>query len=141
MSSVAINPAVAADPAPKAEASAGEEKEVDASRYMDVSNLVVPVVRQGVLRNYVYVTVRLMMPEGVNSDGPKEKGHLLRDAMLRASHRADLADPTRDDQINRPLAIETFSRVARETLGAASVGEIQLLWLSSLRRDASPARR
>jgi hypothetical protein len=134
-------PAFAGDPPAAKAAPAGEPQELDASRYMDVSNLVTPVVRQGQLRNYIYVTVRILMPDGVNSDGPKEKGHLLRDALLRAAHRADLADAARDDQLNRPLAVETFARTARDVLGAQSVGEVQLLWVSSLRREATPGRR
>lgn len=118
-----------------------EEAAVDTGHTVEVPNLVIPVVRRGQLANYIYATVRIRTPANVDATGLREKGHFLRDAMLRASHRADLADPTRDDQLNLRLAIETFSRVAKEQLGAASVADVQLVFITPLRRVTTVVQR
>jgi hypothetical protein len=115
--------------------SSAEPADIDAARQVEVPNLVVPVVRNGQLRNYIYVTIRMHTQSGADVQAMREKGHFLRDALLRASHKIDLADPARDDQLNLPLAKETFARVAREVLGAQLVGEVELLFITSLRRS------
>lgn len=113
---------------------AGQEEAFDAQRMMETPNIAVPIVRQGRLRNYVYVTVRITAAPGSDAIAMRDKGHFLRDALLRAVHRQDLAAPERDDQLNVALANEVFARVAREVLGANAVGSVQSMYLTSLRR-------
>lgn len=119
---------------------ADEPPAANASRHLETPNLVTPIVRQGQLRNYVYVTVRVVTPEGVDAQALREKGHFLRDALLRATHDQDLADPTRDDQLNQARATAVFTQVAKSVLGEASVQEVQLLFITSLRRAPGAAR-
>lgn len=123
-------PAIAAgDSAPKS------GPEADAARQLDTPNLAIPVVRNGQLRSYLYVLVRVKTPVGVDAFALRDKGHILRDALLRASHKVDLVDPANDDQLNVTLAQRTFAQVAQTVLGAQAVGEVQLLDLTSLRRS------
>lgn len=68
--------------------------------YLDVYPFAAPVVSEGRLVNYVFVTLRLNAAPGSDGGALKRLEPALRDAMVRAAHRTsfDLAgDPTRID--------------------------------------------
>jgi hypothetical protein len=137
-----LGTARAADNAPAKAAPdplSGEPPPADPARHLETPNLVTPIVRQGQLRNYIYVTVRVLTPDGVDARSLRERGHFLRDALLRASHENDLAAATRDDQLNIPRATVIFTQAAKAVLGEGAVKEVQLLFINSLRR--TPAAR
>lgn len=112
--------------APKAEA--------ESARAMDVLNLVVPVVRNGRLVNYLFLNARIQLAQGVDVFRTREKGHFLRDALLKAVHRRSIAAADRDDQIDPAAAQTLITAVARETLGANTVRSVEILNVSSLRQ-------
>ena len=124
-----------AAPAPAAlanEAKAGAE--ADGSRAMDVLNLVTPVVRDGRLVNYLFINARIQLSPSVDLWRTREKGHFLRDALLKAVHRRSIAAADRDDQIDPVAAQALIAAVARQTLGANAVRSVEILNVSSLRQ-------
>lgn len=122
-----------------AHASGGEKKEeAESARAMDVLNLVVPVVRQGRLVNYVFVNARIQLAPGVDIWKARDKGAFLRDALLKAVHRQSIVDSQRDDAINAPAAIALIATVGRQILGADAVRSVEILSVSSLRQGRPP---
>ncbi len=108
--------------------------EGESARAMDVLNLVTPVVRDGRLVNYLFLNVRLQLSPSVDLWRTREKGHFLRDALLKAVHRRSVAAADRDDQIDPVAAQALILTVARQTLGANAIRSVEILSVSSLRQ-------
>lgn len=129
---------VLAVPAPTASAEAKKAEEGESARAMDVLNLVVPVVREGRLVNYLFVNARIQIAPGVDVFRTRERGHFLRDALLKAVHRRSIAAADRDDAIDPAAAQAVILATARQTLGAPAVRSAEILSVSSLRPGRAP---
>jgi hypothetical protein len=129
---------LAAAPSPAFAAGAEKKEEAESARAMDVLNLVVPVVRQGRLVNYVFVSARIQLAPGVDVWKARDQGAFLRDALLKAVHRQSIVDSRRDDALNAPAAIALIGGVGRQILGANAVRGVEILSVSSLRQGRAP---
>jgi hypothetical protein len=81
-------------------AAAGDKAAPKPPPFVDVYPFAAPIVRDGRLVNYVYVTLRLHGAQGGDVTALKRLEPQLRDAVVRAAHRrgfGDAADPTRVD--------------------------------------------
>jgi hypothetical protein len=110
--------------APKA--AKGEEGGATA-RSMDAPYLAVPVVRDGQLMNYLFVSIRVEINPGVDLWQTREKAHLLRDALVRASHTTSLADARDNNTLNQARAIQVYRAVAAQVLGERAVGPVSII--------------
>lgn len=119
--------ASASGPSTKAKEKEGEQGEQLSSRSMDAPYLAVPVVREGQLVNYLFVSIRLEISNNVDLWQTREKAHFLRDALVRASHSNDLADPTDNNVLNEALAIRVYRAAAIQALGERAVGPITIV--------------
>lgn len=117
----------ASGPSPKGKEEEGEQGEQLSSRSMDAPYLAVPVVRDGQLVNYLFVSIRLEVANGVDLWQTREKAHFLRDALVRASHSNDLADPTDNNALNEARAIQVYRAAAVQALGERAVGPITIV--------------
>lgn len=117
----------ASGPSPKGKEKEGEQGEQLSSRSMDAPYLAVPVVRDGQLVNYLFVSIRLEVANGVDLWQTREKAHFLRDALVRASHSNDLADPTDNNALNEARAIQVYRAAAVQALGERAVGPITIV--------------
>jgi hypothetical protein len=108
----------------KGEAESGEQM---SSRSMDAPYLAVPVVREGELVNYLFVSLRIEINQGVDLWRTREQAHFLRDVLVRASHGADLADPNDSNALNEARAIEVYRAAAIQALGERAVGAITIV--------------
>lgn len=124
LAGLANSGAIASGPAAKAKG--GEEGEVGA-RSMDAPYLAVPVVRDGTLVNYLFVSVRVEISNGVDLWRTREQAHFLRDALVRASHSTDLSDPADPNRLNEPRAIEVYRAAAAATLGERAVSRVTIV--------------
>ncbi len=109
-----------------AEGAEGEEAAAS-SRSMDAPYLAVPVVRNGQLVNYLFVSIRIEIAPGVDLWRTRERAHFLRDALVRASHANDLADAADNNALNDSRAIAVYHAAAVEALGAQAVGAISIV--------------
>lgn len=75
-----------------------KDKGPAASTVVDLRPVAVPVVVSGQVRNYVFVTVRLMPGSKADITALREKEQFFRDALVRAAHRAPF---TLADDYNR----------------------------------------
>lgn len=108
-------------------------EESDTARTMDATYIAVPVVREGRLVNYLFVSVRVDIANGVDLWRTREKAHFLRDALVRAAHAGPLADAERDDRLNERAAVAAFRTAAREALGERAVRAVSILSVHSSR--------
>jgi hypothetical protein len=115
---------------PSEKAKAKEEEgggEQLSSRSMDAPYLAVPVIRDGQLVNYLFVSIRIEIPSGVDLWQTRERAHFLRDALVRASHGTNLADPENNNALNEARAIEVYHAAAVQALGAEAVGRVTIV--------------
>jgi hypothetical protein len=91
---------------------------------MDAPYLAVPVVRDGRLVNYLFVSIRVEIAAGVDLWRTRERAHFLRDALVRASHANDLASAEDTDALNEARAIEVYRAAAVQVLGEQAVGRV-----------------
>jgi hypothetical protein len=112
--------------AAKAKGKGGEDPELS-SRSMDAPYLAVPVVRDGQLVNYLFVSIRLEIANGVDLWATREKAHFLRDALVRASHSNDLADANDNNALNEARALQVYRAAAVQALGERAVGGVTVV--------------
>lgn len=106
----------------------GEEPtEATSSRTMDAPYLAVPVIRDGQLVNYLFVSLRFEIAGGVDLWRTREQAHFLRDALVRASHAHELADPDDNNLLNEARALEVYRAAATQVLGERAVGGLMVL--------------
>ncbi len=117
----------ASGPSPKAKAKGEAEGAETSSRSMDAPYLAVPVVRNGQLVNYLFVSLRIEINNGVDLWQTREKAHFLRDALVRASHANDLTDPNDSNALNEARALEVYRVAAIQSLGERAVGQISIV--------------
>jgi hypothetical protein len=111
-----------------AKAKGGEAAAPDiTSRSMDAPYLAVPVLRDGALVNYLFVSIRIEVANGVDLWQTREKAHFLRDALVRASHAHDLSDPQDPNTVNEARAIEVYRAAAIQALGERAVGSVSVV--------------
>jgi hypothetical protein len=120
------NAAGSSSGAAKAEGGAEGDEQLS-SRSMDAPYLAVPVVRDGQLVNYLFVSIRIEINTGVDLWRTRENAHVLRDALVRASHGNDLADPNDSNALNESRAIEVYRAAAVQALGERAVGPITIV--------------
>jgi hypothetical protein len=104
-----------------------EEGEQLSSRSMDAPYLAVPVVRDGVLVNYLFVSIRIEITNHVDLWRTRERAHFLRDALVRASHANDLADPGDSNALNEARALDVYRAAAIQALGERAVGPVTIV--------------
>jgi hypothetical protein len=108
----------------KEEEAGGEQL---SSRSMDAPYLAVPVVREGQLVNYLFVSIRIEIAAGVDLWQTRERAHYLRDALVRASHGTDLADPEDNNALNEARALEVYRAAAVQALGERAVSGVSIV--------------
>jgi len=104
-----------------------DEGATTTARSMDAPYLAVPVVREGHLVNYLFVSLRIEITPQVDLWRTRERAHFLRDALVRASHSNDLADPHDNNALNEALALQVYRTAAIQALGDRAVGAIQIV--------------
>jgi len=113
-------------PPAKSQEKAEESGELS-SRSMDAPYLAVPVVRNGQLVNYLFVSIRIEIASGVDLWRTRERAHFLRDALVRASHANDLADPRDNNALNEARALEVYRAAAVQALGERAVARVSIV--------------
>jgi hypothetical protein len=120
--------AFAAPTAALAEGSKG-----DVERFIVADNVITPIVRDGKLANYLFVTVRVDLPEQADVWRLRSRSHFLRDALLRAGHRAQLGDPKNDRALDQNAALAAYRAAAIESLGPQGVKSVSITQVQSLK--------
>lgn len=97
------------------------------TRSMEAPYLAVPVVRNGELVNYLFVSIRIEISPRVDLWRTRERAQFLRDALVRASHANDLSDPNNINALNEARAIAVYRQAAVASLGQQAVGGVTIV--------------
>lgn len=110
-------------------------------QYVDLAPVGLPVVDGGRLRNYVFVSVRLLLASGVDPNKTREKEPYFRDALVRAAHRRPFTVPGDWMSIDVNAMKATMLREAAGIVGPGVVTQVVLPNPpTAQKRVASPRR-
>ena len=100
-------PALAAEPA-----KTGTGKDGPAGQYVDVSPVAIPILADGRLVNYVFVTFRVQLTAMADASKWRAKEPYFRDALARIGNRGSFADPKDYAAVDAPKLTAAFQREA-----------------------------
>lgn len=115
-----------------ARASEGEAKK--APPYVDLDSLAIPVLREGLLVNYVFVKLRVNLTPKGDSLKFRAKAPYLRDAVVKAAHKQSLIDPKDPTRVDEKALNALVAREAGRLAGAGVVASGETLSQASQRR-------
>lgn len=115
---LAAAPALAEEPA----------KPKDGGQYVDITPVALPIVVDGRLVNYVFVSVRVNLTATANSPKLREKEPYFRDALVRAGHRAPF---TRYDDYTQIDAAKMKAALFAASVAIAGPGNVRSIDLLS----------
>lgn len=126
-------------PAGAAFASASADKaEEPQGQYVDIAQVALPVVYEGRLLNYVFISVRLNLSRSANANALRAKEPFFRDALVRLAHRRPftrLDDFTRLDEAALKAA---FAPEAARIAGPRMVEGVQVTTQAPKQRSGLP---
>jgi hypothetical protein len=106
----------------------------DVGQYVDISPVGLPIAADGVLVNYVFVNVRLILTSRANAAHWREKEPYFRDALVRAGHRTPFNKPGDYQAVD---VAKLTASLTREASAIAGPGVIQGVVVTS----QAPRRR
>ncbi|CAN5351904.1 hypothetical protein BH09PSE2_BH09PSE2_13730 [soil metagenome] len=135
---VAVFALVALNAATPARASDEKKKEVPHS--VDLSPVGLPIVWEGKLINYVFVTLKLPVAARFDAAKLREKEPFFRDALVRAAHRTPFVRPWDFTHIDRPALTAVMLRESARIAGEGAVTSIEIVSEEPQRRSGLPQR-
>ena len=107
---------------------------------LSIAGLGLPVIEDGRLRNYVFVSLRLVLGGGKTVEQMRPKEAFFRDALVKAAHRTPFTVPgdwTRLDE--RALSAAVMS-AANAISGRGSVARVEVVAQNPRRRTGMQTR-
>jgi hypothetical protein len=120
-----------------AQASAPPKKEA-AGQYVDLSPIALPVVVDGRLVNYIFVSLRLNLSPSADSVKLRAKEPWFRDAMVRAGHRTPFTNPKNYLVLDEARLKATLLREAGAISGAKNFTSAAVLSMTPKQRSGLP---
>jgi hypothetical protein len=115
------------------------EPAADAPRqYVEVGPVALPIVLQGKLRNYVFVTLRLHLAPGADPSYWNDREPYLRDAMVRAGHRTPFVIPNEWMRLDEPALARSMLKEANQFAGPGVFTRVEVIKTSPQRRAIAP---
>jgi hypothetical protein len=114
-------PAVAADKKPKA--APGAPSQADG---FDLSPVAVPVIVGGQVRNYVFVTLKVVPTAKADLSELRKKEPFFRDAFVRAAHRSPLTRADNYNLIDEGKAVAVMMAAAPGVAGPGQVKAVKV---------------
>lgn len=111
-----------AAPAEHGKSAADEE-----TRLVDLPIVVAPLVVDGELVNYAFVSMQLEVAPGHDPWRVREQAAYLRDAMLRAAHRRPVNPPDDPGAVDPETAARVWIAAAEQVLGEGAVAGLHIV--------------
>ena len=108
-------PAFAADK-PKDDAGNGP-----VGQYIDLTPLALPVISGGIVKNYIYLRVRVNLTSNVDAEKARDKEPYLRDALIHAGYRTPF---TSADSYLKLDEAKLGAAVARDSVAILGPGKV-----------------
>ena len=103
-----------------------------------MSPLALPIVVDGKLVNYVFVTMRLGLSSKADPEATRAKEPYFRDALVRAAHRTPFVRPDNYAAIDEPKMTAALMRETAAIVGPGVVTSIKILRAQPQRYDGLP---
>lgn len=134
LSAAAVLPAAAV----ASTAAAGETPRSSGGATVNISGVGLPVIAEGRLRNYVFVSMRLHLGGAATVESMRGKEAYLRDALVRAGHRTPFIVPNDWTRIDTDLMSASLMRSAAAIVGRGSISRVEIIsqaprWRTGLR--------
>ena len=104
------------------------------AKAVDLNHLVMPVAVNGRLNNYLFVSVRLIVADGVDVWAVRNRSHFLRDAIVRAAHKADVAKAGNVDSPDDAAVLAMVRSAVAPIVGEAASAVASILSYDSSSR-------
>jgi len=95
------------------------------TQYVDLAPVALPIVVEGQLINYVFVTTRLQLTASADAAKVRAKEPFFRDALVRAAHREPFTNPKDYTAIDAPrlkaVLLREATAIAGQTIKAAVI--------------------
>ena len=92
-----------------------------------MSPIALPVIRDGRMVNYMFVTMRLNLSPGADSGKMREKEPFFRDAVLRAAYRTSIVRADDPNLLDVPRFTALVLKATNGVAGRNSVAGIRIL--------------
>lgn len=102
---------------------------------LSIAGLGLPVIADGRLRNYVFVSLRLVLGQGKTIEQMRSKEAYFRDALVKAAHRTPFTVPgdwTRLDEVRMSSALVA---AANGIAGPGSIRQVEIVAQNARRRS------
>ncbi len=110
----------------------------DVDQSVKLSPVALPVVVDGRLANYIFVTVKILLNPGVNAIALSDKEPYFRDALVRAAHRTPFVLKDDYNHIDEAKLKAALYPEAVRIAGPGAVRGIDVLTQQAQHRVASP---
>lgn len=115
---------LASAPAAHAGGGGGEKKVEDA--FVKLAPMALPVVQDGRVVNYVFVSIKVMLSPSADSTKLREKEPYFRDALVRAGHRTPFSIPGDNFKLDEAKIKATLTAEGNRIAGAKVVSGVQI---------------
>ena len=137
---IAALPLLAAAPAlasgKKEESKPGEPKE--AGQYVDLASVALPIVVNGQVLNYIFVSVRIVLTSSANPTKLRAKEPYFRDALVKAGSRTPFTNPKDYMTVDVPRLQAVMLREAVALSSAQDIKSVVVQSQTPKRRIAMP---
>lgn len=128
-----------APPAAASEKKKGEEEKNQVGQYVDLQPVAAPIVVDGQLVNYIFVSVRLNLTAAADTSRWRAKEPYFRDALVRAAHETPFTLAGNYEKIDAPRLTASLMRAANAIAGPNVVRSVVVTSQVSSRRVRGPA--
>lgn len=124
-----------------APARASEEKKGEAPPpALDLTPIGLPIVWEGKLVNYVFVTLHMPLSPRADAAKIRDKAPYFRDALVRASHRTPFVRPWDFTHIDRQAVTAVMMREGARIAGPGAILRVEITDETPQRRTGLPQR-
>jgi hypothetical protein len=111
-----------------------DKKKEEIPHSVDLSPVGVPIVWQGKIVNYIFITVKLPVAPRVDATKLREREPFFRDALVRAAHRTPFVKPWDFTHVDRAALTAAMMRESARIAGPGVIVGVEIV-------DEQPQRR
>ncbi|WP_304177175.1 hypothetical protein [Phenylobacterium aquaticum] len=102
-------------------------KDKEPTQYVDLQPVGLPVVLNGRLINYIFVSIRIQLTPNANVSKVRTKEPYFRDALVKLGHRTPFTNPKSYMTLDMPRLKAVFGQEASAIAGPGNVQSIDVM--------------
>lgn len=113
---------------------AASEKSSQAGAVLNISGVGLPVIANGRIQNYIFVSLRLHLGGSATPESVRPKEAYLRDALVRAGHRTPFTVANDWTRLDAAALSDSLMRSATAIVGRGAVTRVEIIAQAPRRR-------